>query len=291
MQWHDAVSTLVELGKPYVIITVIGKRGSVPRDGGTKMVVCDDQNYCTIGGGHLEYRAIDLAKEMLSDGQENQRIEQFALGPTLGQCCGGNVTLLFELFEGLNLNIMLFGAGHVGKALVSVLHQLPCKLRWIDSRADEFPEVIPSTVKKMISEEPIEAVLEAPANTYFIVMTHKHSLDFDIIEKILTRDDAKYVGLIGSTTKWEKFKLRFAHKDYKPSFYNKVRCPVGLNTVTGKRPIEVAISIAAEIIADYQSGQCQKKKQRGVDWKVLKRQLREEAIAQKNAHASTIGKL
>ena len=113
MQWHDAVSTLVELGKPYVIITVIGKRGSVPRDGGTKMVVCDDQNYCTIGGGHLEYRAIDLAKAMLSDGQENQRIEQFALGPTLGQCCGGSVTLLFEHFESLNFNMISILAMHI----------------------------------------------------------------------------------------------------------------------------------------------------------------------------------
>ncbi len=273
MEWLNALNELVPSGEPHVIITVLGAQGSTPRDSGTKMIVSPKRNFCTIGGGHLEYKAIALAKEMLTQKKEQQRIEHFPLGPSLGQCCGGSATLLFECFGGTQLSIMLFGAGHVGKSLVSILHQLPCSITWVDSRAEEFPAKLPTNVKRIISEEPEYAVSEAAPNTYFIVMTHKHPLDFNIITAALERNDARYIGLIGSKTKWERFKLRFQHRGHEPGFYAAVRCPIGLNEVPGKRPIEVAVSIAGEIIADYQKTQPLKGTQQGVSWRELKRHL------------------
>jgi xanthine dehydrogenase accessory factor len=273
MEWLDALNELVPSGEPYVIITVLGARGSTPRDSGTKMIVSPDRNFCTIGGGHLEYKAIALAKEMLTQKKEQQRIEHFPLGARLGQCCGGSATLLFECFGGTQLSIMLFGAGHVGKSLVSILHQLPCSITWVDSRPEEFPAKLPTNVKKIISEEPEHAVSEAAPNTCFIVMTHKHPLDFNIITAALERNDARYIGLIGSKTKWKRFKLRFQHRGYEPGFYKAVRCPIGLSEVPGKKPIEVAVSIAGEIIADYQKIQPLTGTQQGVSWTELKRHL------------------
>ena len=114
---------------------------------------------------------------------------------------------------------------------------------------------------------------EASPNTYFIVMTHKHPLDFNIITAALSRNDAKYIGLIGSKTKWERFKLRLQHKGYDAGFYESVRCPIGLSEVPGKRPIEVAVSIAGEIIANYQKTQSVGGTKKGVSWNQLKRHL------------------
>jgi xanthine dehydrogenase accessory factor len=273
MEWLDALNELVPSGEPHVIITVLCAQGSTPRDSGTKMIVSPERNFCTIGGGHLEYKAIALAKEMLTQKKEQQRIEHFPLGPRLGQCCGGSATLLFESFAGAQMSVMLFGAGHVGKSLVSILHQLPCSISWVDSRAEEFPAKLPTNVKRIISDDPEHVVSEAGPNTYFIVMTHKHPLDFNIITAALSRNDAKYIGLIGSKTKWERFKLRLQHKGYDAGFYESVRCPIGLSEVPGKRPIEVAVSIAGEIIANYQKTQSVGGTKKGVSWNQLKRHL------------------
>ena len=278
MQWYDALNEMVQSGSPYVIITVIGSRGSTPRDSGTKMVVSPDETFCTIGGGHLEYKAIDIAYQMLADQENQQRIEHFPLGPSLGQCCGGSATILFECFAITKINIWLFGAGHVGKALVSVLHQLPCRVNWVDSRPEEFPAEIPSNVTKTVSEDPEKIVSSAPVKSYFIVMTHQHPLDFEITAAILKRKDARYIGLIGSRTKWERFKLRFEHRGFKPEVFEEVRCPIGLSEVKGKRPIEVAVSIAGEIIADYEHHDSKQATQKGINWKHLKKKLGEDSI-------------
>ena len=287
MEWLDALNELVPSGEPHVIITVLGARGSTPRDSGTKMIVSPKRNFCTIGGGHLEYKAIALAKEMLTQKKEQHRIEHFPLGPRLGQCCGGSATLLFEFFGGTQLSIMLFGAGHVGKSLVSILHQLACSITWVDSREGEFPVKPPTNVKRIISEQPEHAVREAAPNTYFIVMTHEHPLDFNIITAALERNDARYIGLIGSKTKWERFKLRFQYRGYEPGFYAAVRCPIGLSEVPGKKPIEVAVSIAGEIIADYQKTQPSKGTQQGVSWRELKRHLVATSEAETKNELST----
>ena len=123
--WVDAVAQLQQDSADYVLITLLGSRGSTPRENGTKMVVSSTANFGTIGGGHLEFKAIKIAADMLREEGEQQKIEYFPLGPALGQCCGGSTTVLFESFRGSQFNIMLFGAGHVGIALTGILQQLP----------------------------------------------------------------------------------------------------------------------------------------------------------------------
>ncbi len=271
--WVDAVNQLQQRGDAYVLITLLGARGSTPRDSGTKMVVATDASFGTIGGGHLEHKAMSVAAQMLDGKDERQRIEHFPLGPSLGQCCGGSTTVLFESFPANTFNIVLFGAGHVGQALASILSQLPCRLLWIDSREGQHPRQLADNVQAIVNDSPADEVDNLPADAYSLIMTHNHQLDFAILEAIVTRGDARYIGLIGSDTKWRRFQMRLEHKGYPQSVYSQVRCPVGLASVPGKRPIEVAVSVAAEIIAEQHAKQPAKTVQQGVSWRELKEVL------------------
>ena len=134
--WSEAAARLRELGESYCLVTILTVRGSAPRDAGTKMLVCADQAVGTIGGGQLEFSAIQRARELLLTDHEQQAIEDVPLGAKLGQCCGGHVSLLFEVFVDAAVTIALFGAGHVGRALSTILAELPVQVRWIDSRAE-----------------------------------------------------------------------------------------------------------------------------------------------------------
>lgn len=271
--WVAAVTQMQQRGDAYVLITLLGARGSTPRDSGTKMVVAADASFGTIGGGHLEHKAIAIAAQMLDGKDETQRIEHFPLGPSLGQCCGGSTTVLFESFPANAFHIVLFGAGHVGQALAGILGQLPCRLSWIDSRDEQHPQPLAGNVQAIVSADAADEVAAMPAGSYYLIMTHNHQLDFEILEAVLKRGDAHYIGLIGSATKWRRFEMRLEHKGYQQSVYQQVHCPVGLASVPGKRPIEVAVSVAAEIIADQHASQPQKAMQQGVSWRELKRLL------------------
>ena len=283
MMWYETVQMLASKNQDYVLITVLGTRGSTPRDGGTKMVVSQSKSYQTIGGGNLEYKAIEKARELLQKPCSEQKIEKFPLGAKLGQCCGGHATLMFESVINANIDIMLFGAGHVGKALVSILSQLPCRIHWVDNRDNEFPENVAHNVTKIISDSPPDEIATMPANAYFVVMTHNHTLDFSISEVILLRNDARYVGLIGSQTKWKRFQMRFRHKGYKDEFFSSIRCPIGLDDVPGKLPSEVAVSIAAEIIAEYQFDRPNQSHQKTLNWQPLhKDQLQDKDLSASN---------
>lgn len=268
--WLDVARALEDSATPYVIITVLGARGSTPRDNGAKMLVTAQDSFCTIGGGHLEYKAIAIARDMLCSGETRQHIEKFPLGASLGQCCGGSTHVLFESFPGTAVNLMLFGAGHVGTALVGILGQLPCRVHWVDSRQDQFPSQLPANVQAVVSDAPADAVTSMPAGSYFLVMTHNHPLDFAITEAVIKRGDARYVGLIGSQTKWRRFRMRFEHRGYEAQDFEAVHCPVGLRQVPGKLPMEVATSIAAQLIEEYQRDSARSETQRGVDWRQLK---------------------
>ena len=133
-------------------MTVLGTSGSTPRASGTKMVISEDNIYATIGGGHLEFKAIEHARELLKQGQTCQAVENFQLGASLGQCCGGTVVVLFEVFVNEKMHLDIYGAGHVAQALIPILAQLPIRIRWIDSRADLFPPQIPDNVQKIVDE-------------------------------------------------------------------------------------------------------------------------------------------
>ena len=300
--WSSANYKLSKQGQAYVLVTLVGVSGSTPRNSGTKMVITDDEIFDTIGGGHLEHKAIKYAKKMLVSGKSCQHIEHFQLGSNLGQCCGGNTTVLFECFAATGVNIMLFGAGHVGKALIPILAQLPCKVTWVDSRAEQFPANGTSfdNVQPVVSDAPELEVASMPENSYFIVMTHNHQMDFEISQAILNRADFHYLGLIASDTKWRRFKQRYKHRDIDENQVARMNCPIGLSQVGGKLPMEVAVSVSAEIINIYQAQQAnaerlhqqveqsnqqsaftsinksRPKSQQGVHWQELKQLLETE---------------
>jgi len=249
--WINALAELQQQGEPCVLVTIIEERGSTPRNAGSKMVVSRERLYDTIGGGHLEYKAQAIAREMLENRVHDTRLERFSLGASLGQCCGGATVLLFEPMGQPQAHIAVFGAGHVGRALVPLLASLPCKVRWIDSRESEFPAQIPAGVEKVVNDEVVDEVENMPAGSYFIVMTHNHQLDLELTAAILERNDFTYYGLIGSNSKRAKFEHRLRDRGFRPEIVQRMRCPMGIAEVKGKLPIEIAVSIAGEVIATY----------------------------------------
>ncbi|MFH6567289.1 MULTISPECIES: xanthine dehydrogenase accessory protein XdhC [Pseudomonas] len=249
--WISALAELQQQGQPCVLVTIIEEQGSTPRNAGSKMVICADQIFDTIGGGHLEYKAMEIARQMLSSGKHDTHLQRFSLGASLGQCCGGVAVLLFEPMGQVQAQIAVFGAGHVARALVPLLASLPCRVRWIDSREQEFPALMPQGVQKIVTDEPVDEVDALPVGCYCIVMTHNHALDLELSAALLKRNDFTYFGLIGSKTKRVKFEHRLRERGISASHLQRMRCPMGLSEVKGKLPVEIAISIAGEIIATY----------------------------------------
>ncbi len=304
-----AARRLLAAGESAMLVTVAHARGSSPRNTGAAMLVTQKDLIGTIGGGRLEFEAMELARAPQGD-----TLTEMALGPALGQCCGGNVLLLLEpvtadvvrhlddlegepvpaaivtrltdpifrqtiaatdqsplqaairaaittgepattkdneniryLIEPLGDRrplVMLFGAGHVGKAIAIALAPLPCKLRWIDQR----PEMFPPGATAETPRNPVDLVTEAPADTYFLVMTHAHDLDFQICEAVLARNDFAYLGLIGSSTKRQQFERRMAARGFAPSTLAQLHCPIGITGTTDKQPAVIAALTAAQLL-------------------------------------------
>lgn len=157
---------------------------------------------------------------------------------------------LIEPVAPSDLRIVLFGAGHVGRALVQVLATLPCDLLWVDSRGDhQFPESLPGSVCTATVREP-ETIVESRApGDFYLVMTHSHPLDFAICERVLKRDDFAYCGLIGSAAKRANLEKRLKLKGVTEAALNRLTCPIGMDGISGKRPEEIAVSVAAEVLA------------------------------------------
>ncbi len=329
-----------------VLVGVALARGSCPRDAGTRMLVTAKGCLGTIGGGHLEYRAIELARAALATPGAPPRLERFPLGARLGQCCGGVVHLSFErvpaerpgwvrrlqelrrsgraavivtrfasapddrepvkcivpgpapgmtehladgglpdgdwhaarararemlrgsgtsttrweppfLYEPVvpnDFDIRLFGAGHVGRALVDVLHRLPCSITWVDSRASQFPPELPGNVRTLFSERPRDEVDDAPPGSHLIVMTHSHALDQAICERALERTDLAWCGLIGSMTKRRRFEQRLLARGFDTEALARLVCPIGVDGITGKHPTEIAIAVAAQLLRVRECG-------------------------------------
>jgi len=279
--WLAAAQQLTQQGEAYVLITVMGVSGSTPRNSGTKMLISQDKVFDTIGGGHLEYKVIAHAHKLLLDSshtnQNSQHIEHFQLAMQLGQCCGGTTSVFFECFAANTTNIMLFGAGHVGQALIQILSSLPVKVTWVDSRKAQFEQCENLTqltnITAVLSEEPSAEIALMPKNSYYIVMTHNHQLDFELCQNVLKRANFSYLGLIASNTKWRRFQQRFSHKEITAELVNKMHCPIGLSQVSGKKPMEVAVSIAGELINLYQKQKPLEPTHKGVQWRELKQLL------------------
>ncbi|GHA07302.1 xanthine dehydrogenase accessory protein XdhC [Oceanisphaera arctica] len=250
--WIQVLAELERRSEPCVLVTVVEHKGSTPRDSGTKMLVTEQGCYATIGGGHLEYKALKLARDMLMQGEQQMKVERFNLGASLGQCCGGMATIMLEPVVRARHHLVLFGAGHVAKALVHILATLPFRITWIDERESEFPVEQPSGVTKLVSEDPVAEIDSQPAGSFYLVMTHNHQLDLELCARILKRGDARYFGVIGSRTKRKRFDYKLKERGFDEAALARMICPIGLPEVTGKHPAEIAVSVAGELIAAYQ---------------------------------------
>ncbi|MEH6445217.1 MAG: xanthine dehydrogenase accessory protein XdhC [Oceanospirillaceae bacterium] len=251
--WSKILDQCQQQGEACVLVTIFSTKGSTPRESGSKMLVTQQQSFASIGGGHLEHRAIKLARNMLKEQNSQAFIDSFSLGPSLGQCCGGSVELLFEAFYPPQHNIVVFGAGHIANALIPILGQLPCSVTWIDSRAALFTGATADNTHTIISDDVLCEVANIPRNSYVLVMTHNHQLDQSLCESLLNRQDCSFIGVIGSQTKQKKFKLRLKHKNFTPQQVDSICCPIGLSSMSGKLPMEIAVSVSAQFINFYQS--------------------------------------
>ena len=339
-RWHDDLTALQQAGEGCVAVTVTSTRGSVPRDAGTKMLVTASGVRGTIGGGNLEHKAIEIARELLGV-KRLATTRRFPLGASLGQCCGGLVNLLFEpvdsaagwvgdaatalaraghcaivtattgdgrrgklivtqngwagctghaandlavvqmarkrlvpggepgieaidgadyIVEQLKqheFDIVLFGAGHVGRALVKILADLDCRVKWVDSREHEFPAVMPVNVERIVEDCPQVEVAHAKAGSYFLVMTHSHPLDQELSEAILRRGDFAYFGLIGSLTKRRLFEKRMLDRGIGQDRFASMICPIGSGGPESKLPMAIAVAVAAELIGHHERTRAQ----------------------------------
>ena len=319
------------------LVTVAAVRGSAPREPGARMVVAPDGGFHgTIGGGELEWRAIGAARDALSRNAPAAALDRFTLGPDLGQCCGGSVRLLTEVFERDRLDeirtlaareaagpfvtrgrigpravervvidaaghevpsvaiedggivierfrdlrrpLWLFGAGHVGRALMLALAPLPFDVTWIDEREDVFPAVVPASVRPLRSADPAGELAHAPDGAFVVVMTHNHPLDLAIVHAALAAPSSRalrlpdaaspfgtaappeatgppgeagrfgYVGLIGSASKRARFARRLRDAGIAEDRIAGLVCPIGMTTIRSKHPAAIAAGIAAQLL-------------------------------------------
>jgi len=259
--WFKALDLCQTQGKSYVMVTLLATAGSTPRDGGTKMLVCADETYDTIGGGNLEHIVTQRARELLiaqtqptTVATNSQHVEHFPLSSKLGQCCGGATNVLFEVFVSHCQQLAVYGAGHVAQALIPIIAQLPLQIQWVDERAELFNEFkqkhanAPSNIKYIVSDEPVETVTKLNNNAWMLIMTHNHQLDYDLVKAGLNRPDIAYLGMIGSATKARRFTTRLAHQGLSQQDIQRLISPVGLLDIPGKEPINVAVSIVAQLM-------------------------------------------
>ncbi len=289
------------------LVTVIGAKGSTPREAGARMLVSAGGAISgTIGGGRLELEAIERAVATLQDGRDGSERLDLALGPSIGQCCGGAVSVMVETFTSARLatvaqlaeaeakgpfqtiaswrngepidraiishdrmeptaaidaegrldesfgaplrELVLFGAGHVGRAVVMALAPLPFHVRWIDNRATAFPDLPLARLETVISGSPAAELQAAASDAFILIMTHDHGLDLEILHAALAADRFPYVGLIGSRTKRARFEHRLAQLGHTETAIRAFTCPIGVPGINSKEPEHIAISVVAELL-------------------------------------------
>jgi xanthine dehydrogenase accessory factor len=248
-------------GNHAMLIEITAVRGSTPREPGAAMVVTADSIAGTIGGGHLEFHAIDVARAMLEQRPVSRTLDM-ELGPLMGQCCGGQVSLSFEpidtpLAEQLMRReqaliaarppVLVFGLGHTGRALAAMLNLLPFALTLVDDRSNVFAD-LPIGCRVRHLQDPAEAIMGAPPGAAYVILTHSHALDYRLTEAALLRGNAAYVGMIGSRTKRRRFESQFLHSGGEATALAKLVCPIGGTDVDDKRPEIIAALTAAELV-------------------------------------------
>ena len=259
-----AASAWLAERQPAIVVEVREARGSVPREAGTRMLVSAHDTTGTIGGGHLELKAIAHAREMLRTRELAPHTEHFPLGPALGQCCGGAVTLGYHALDAQALarwpptaplfHLQLYGAGHVGLAIATLLATLDASVDWIDEREDEFPATTklgtpwPEHIRRVCVDAAEAEVRLAPPGAFYLVLTHRHDLDLRISEAILKRGDFGFFGLIGSKTKRQRFIHRFEQRGIAADAVARMTCPIGVAGINGKEPELIAVAVVAQLL-------------------------------------------
>jgi xanthine dehydrogenase accessory factor len=247
--------------EPAILVTVARTEGSTPRDTDATMLVTRHACHGTIGGGQLEFHAMDVAREMIARGGRETRLD-LPLGPHLGQCCGGRVELLLSLADDLILvrlaerearaaaarpHVLLFGAGHVGLALARSLALLPLETRLVDDR-DTPPPPLPEGIAFERLDDPETLIARAPPGSAFVVLTHSHALDYRLADAALRRRDAAFVGMIGSATKRTRFERWYLARGGSREALMGFACPIGGKPIRDKRPEVIAALATAEIL-------------------------------------------
>lgn len=262
---RDTASAWLAAGEPAALVEVTEALGSAPREAGTRMLVGAGRCAGTIGGGHLELKAIERARRLLAGDSREAPTAHYPLGPALGQCCGGAVTLRFSLLDAAALetwpldaplfHLQLYGAGHVGRAIVRALAPLNVLIDWIDERDDEFPACLfdgaadwPPHIRKVCVDSVETEVRDAPPGAFHLVLTHRHDLDLRISQAILERGDFGFFGLIGSRTKKQRFIHRFEARGIEAAVIERMTCPIGVPGIEGKQPEVIAIAVAAQLL-------------------------------------------
>ena len=253
--WQDALVNADASGVPHVLVTILAITGSAPREGGTKMVVTEERVVDTIGGGQLELLAIERSRAILA-GQlpASQQVEHYPLAASALQCCGGSMTLLYEPL-GLNRpDIVVFGAGHVGQAVLHLLATLPVTTSVIDSRLDWLESASAQHKLELVEDDLTPSLHQqalmrlVPANAWVLVMTHDHVTDYALIKGLIERTDLNFLGLIGSKTKWKNFSRRLLRDGLSESSLQRVQCPIGAGASRFKQPMAIAVDIVAELL-------------------------------------------
>lgn len=250
---------------PAELVRVHQTRGSVPRGTDAWMAVFQDHIVGTVGGGRLELDAIAYARTRLHSGTvQAKEVRRFALGPSLGQCCGGEVHLQFATVSAADIPqltielrahhrpLAVFGGGHVGRAVVAACAPLPFDITWIDSRDHVFPDAPFANVQCEHSSPVDAAVADIAPDSSVLIMSFSHAEDLDVVaaclRRVRARDDLAFVGLIGSATKWASFQARLRERGFAQTELDRITCPIGLPGIRGKAPEVIAASVAAQLL-------------------------------------------
>lgn len=268
--WRTILKSVRENGSA-VLVTVARVEGSGPREEGARMIVTPQGFHGTIGGGTLEWKAMAAAQKALGRAA-GISTAQYSLGPDLGQCCGGRVTLVTETFDVSSLpkleelaerenkgafdhrrKLYLFGAGHVGRALVMALAPLPFDVQWIDPRANAFPRFVPENVTLFSPEMPEGVLSDAPEGSLVLVMSHSHALDLAITDAALRNSMIAHVGLIGSLSKRARFEKRLREAGVDEGRIKGLICPVGMGGIASKEPSAIAAATAVQCLVLHEA--------------------------------------
>lgn len=266
----DRVVQHLRAGRAGVLALVARADGSAPREAGAAMWVDVDGVWGTIGGGAAEHDAIAEARAMLAGGPEAQSL-RFALGPERDQCCGGAMTVAFRRLSPSDAaavargdfalwpegpvfsasprrDVFVYGAGHVGRAIVAALPRPPYRVVWIDTRPGAFDEAAQPAEETRLTAFPEADAAAAPTGARHLVLTHSHALDLEIVEAALRREDAGFCGLIGSRTKRAVFERRLRARGLGDAALARLTCPIGLPGLRDKRPAVIAASVVAQLL-------------------------------------------